>query len=135
LTTLLLLTTVSHHALAITSAPTPSAVILTHVASRLSFLDFDRFAQDFQGAGKRCLDCGFAIKCDKSESTRPASVFVNHQSGIHHTAELHEKLLKVLFIGLLADTANEDLASFLLFITRNGSLGVNLYAVLVKYHQ
>jgi hypothetical protein len=43
---------------------------------------------------------------------------------------LREVFLKVLFAGFLGDTTNKDLGGALLFITRNSTLGVNLFIVL-----
>jgi hypothetical protein len=105
---------------------TTTLLFLAHVASWLGFLDFDWLTENFERLLQASIDCRLAVKCDESEASWSASVFVHHESGINDSTKLHEVLLKILLCGLLTDAANKDLASALLLVTWNGPLGVDL---------
>lgn len=111
------------------TAPTAAALgffFFAHVTSRLRFFDFDGLAEDLEIACKSGIDGCFAIESNEAETPRTASVLVHHESGVDNTPELGEVLFKDMFVGVLTDTSNEDLACAFLFITRNSPLGVNL---------
>lgn len=97
-----------------------------HIASRLRFLDFDGLAEDLEIAFQGGVDCGFAVESDEAETSRTTSVLVHHESGIDNPSKLGEVLLKDMFVRVLADASNEDLAGAFLFITRNSTFGVDL---------
>jgi hypothetical protein len=124
----LLLGTISmaHVAVAVPTTAATASVLVPQVTAGLSLLHLDGLAQDFKWPRKGILDSGFTVKSHETESTGTSGVLVDHKCCIDHTAELHEELLEVLLGCLLADTANEDFASLLLFITRNGTFGIDL---------
>lgn len=114
-----------------TAPTTPTAAALgffffAHVTSRLCFFDFDGLAEDLEIACKSGIDGCFAIESNEAETSRTASVLVHHESGIDNTSELGEVLFEDMFVGVLTDASNEDLACAFLFITRNSPLGVDL---------
>lgn len=68
-------------------------------------------------------------ECDKAETSGTAGVFVHHQSGINHWTELGKEPLKLFLGSILTDAAHENLGCPFLFLSRDGSLGINLDAV------
>lgn len=103
-----------------------ATIIVAHVASRLSTLDFDGLAEDLERLAERGIDSSIAVEGDETETTWAARLLVHHQGCINDTAELLEELGEVLLGCLLADTANEYLACALLLFTGNSALWVDL---------
>ena len=108
------------------SSGTASLFFLTHVTTRLSFLNFDWLAEDLEGLCETSIDGGFTVEGNESETSRSASVFVHHEGGIDDSTELHEVFLEVLFSSFLRDTADEDLAGLLLLVSGNGTFRIDL---------
>jgi len=110
-------------------ATSRSFLFLPEVAPGLSFLDFDWLSVDLQWHVNAGIDTCFVFECDKAEPSWTASIFIHHESRIHDAAELSKVLLEFLVGGFLANTTNKDLACLFLFVSRNSSLGIDLYDI------
>ena len=114
------------------SSTTTTVIPLVHVpASRVSpwlrLLDLNLLAHNRQRrAIQRILDGRLAIERDESEAPWSSSILVHHEGSIKDTSELEKVFSEIRFRGLLADTADKDLRSFLLLISRDRTLGINL---------
>lgn len=99
---------------------------LSKIAPRLSSLDFDRLAMDFQRNVNACFDSSLALESDEAKASWPAGILVHHKCCVDNSAKLGKVILELLVCCLLTDTTNEDLAGFLLFIAGNSTLRINL---------
>ena len=100
--------------------------LFSHVTSWLGLLDLNRFSMDFEVGAQARVDASFTFKGDESETPRPASIFIHHKSSINDTTKLGKVVLKLLLSSLLTDTTYKDLAGFLLLISWNSSLRIDL---------
>jgi hypothetical protein len=78
-----------------------SLFFLSHIASRLSLLNFDWLAVDFKGNIDARFDSSFAIKCDETETSWATCILIHHEGGINDSTELHEVLFKILLGSFL----------------------------------
>jgi hypothetical protein len=77
------------------------------------------------------VHAGLALECNESEAARASRVLIHHQGSVNNAAELGKVVLELLVRRILAHTAYEDLARFLLLISGDSTLGVNLPRALV----
>jgi hypothetical protein len=68
------------------------------------------------------------IKSDKSKSPWSPGFLVDHQRRIKDCSELFKVFLELFFNDILTDPTHEDFGRLVLFITRNRSFRINLYA-------
>jgi hypothetical protein len=105
---------------------TVASIIVAHVATGLSALDFNLLAKDLEGTTQCSVYGCIAIERNETETTGSASLLVHHKCGIDNTTELLEEICEVFLGGFLADTTDEDLACPFLLFTRNRTFRVNL---------
>lgn len=67
------------------------------------------------------------IERDEPKPPRSSCFLVHHQSGVKNCSELFEILLEFFFNNILTDSAYKYLGCFILFLTGNGTLRINLY--------
>jgi hypothetical protein len=83
------------------SSSSTSLFFLSHIASGLSLLNFDRLAVDLKGNIYARFDSSLAIKCDETETSWATRILIHHKGGINDSTELHEVLFEILLGSFL----------------------------------
>lgn len=103
-----------------------SFFLFAEIATGLRPLHLNGFAVYLEGYIDTCLDAGLAFECHETKTSGTPRVLVHHERGVNNSAKLGKIVAEFLIRRLLADTPNKYFARLFLFISWNGSLGINL---------
>lgn len=106
--------------------PLGSLLLLAEIASGLCSLHLDGLAVDLERDINASLDAGLAFKSHEPEPSWPARVLVHHERCVDNSPELSKVVPEFLVRRFLTNAADKNFARLFLFISGNGSLGVNL---------
>lgn len=132
-TTTMVSTTPTTSASKLPSPPTTSSPSLTiiNVPPRLRPLHLNKLIVQIQRIFERAIDCSLRVEGHETETARAVGVFVHHESGIEHTAELLEEGFEIRVGGVLAHAADENFGGAFLLFAGDGAFGIDLRGFLL----